>query len=149
MKVNLKTAINGVANKIQKIKIDKKEAHIRSLVKLDDVKNANVHHTLYNAREVLANYAKSKGITIGFNTTSYHQGDDMLGIIVEKAGKPTKLLAREIPIGESTYKKVVSLPIENNETGVEHFRDFVYEYQDSFLRGVYRKIEGLVKELKN
>ena len=148
MKVSLKSVFNEISNKVQKARINKKEANIKKFVNFDDVKDGYVHRTLYGARETLANYAKKENVTIGFNTISYTKGETSLGVSVESKGKPSKFIAREMPIAESVYKKTISIPVENKETGTEEFLNYNYQYQDSFLRGVYRKIQNIVKEIK-
>ena len=149
MKINLKLTMNTISNKVQKARINKKEANIKKFVNLDNVQDNSAYRTLYSARETLANYAKKENVTLSFKTTSYSKGDTLLGVVVENKEKPVKVIGREMPLTESVYNKTISVPVENKETGVEEFINYKHQYEDNFLRSVYRKIENIVAELKN
>ena len=59
MKVNLKNVAENFVQKARQIKINKKEAEIAKYASVEGVRQTPAYQTLYDAREILANYAKN------------------------------------------------------------------------------------------
>jgi len=154
MKINLKSAIETVGQKINAAKINKKEAQIKEFVNLDGINRSKEFNTLYDAREILANYAKAKGVRVSFHTFApqneglkHTQGDNLIEIIVTGSNNKTKTNL----INTSKEPSVVEAPVYRllpiKDANVEYLHKGKITCEDNFLRRVYRTFETMVKNI--
>ena len=68
--LSLKPTINKVSTYIRNAKIEAKEKEIRRFVNLKEVTQPDAYKQLYEAREVLANYAKANNVRFIFETAT-------------------------------------------------------------------------------
>ena len=56
--------VNNIIRKIQVNKIERREAEIRKYLSFECINNPTIKNELYDAREILANYAKANNVRV-------------------------------------------------------------------------------------
>ena len=159
--------ISKIFNKIQsnvaQRKINKQDALIDKYIKIHDVDTyGDSFAQMYDARKILANFAKEKGVSIDiydgqkvFEDTIYVNPQlkeslvDQLHVIVTNLvngkSKSKIVSARTDMSYPKVAEKQVLMPIPQD--GLEIGRSARSTTEDSFLRNLYRNIEELTKEV--
>ena len=133
--MNIKATGELLIQKYRNFKINKKEAQIAKLVDLKDVHQKDIQNVLYDAREVLANYARAKNVSIP-------QANKLLQVSV--CGKNNHPQVNIINFAEPI--KVHTTP-QKIEYGNPYTHDCIYKCEDNFLRSVYRLIGEMTSRI--
>jgi hypothetical protein len=130
-------------------------------------KYANIHgyignsnEEIYNARKVLANYAKDKGVSIDvyaagsqktaeeiMQSKKQNQLDNYVSVIVKSltTGKSTSRIIDVDANKIHDFKRNIGYSyIEDPADGIEQVRIFKGQYEDNFLRHLYREVSDMV-----
>ena len=156
MKIN--NLFNTIESKITQSQIARKEAKISKYIQIHDATTyGDSFQKMYNAREILANYAKEKGVTIDiYDARKIIEDDiitpanennltDKINIIVTNLltgkSKSKIISANTDKVHKRTTQSsdVLSIPSED----VIIVRNKIKENEDNFLRNLYRNIENL------
>ena len=66
--------VSNVVQKIKNIKIEKKQAEIKRYISYELVNNSEIKQEIYDAREILANYAKANNVRIALLNNARKKG---------------------------------------------------------------------------
>ena len=142
----IKSAINKIQTQVRNTRINAKEKEIRRLVDLREVIQPDAYKHLYEAREVLANYAKANNVRYTFITAT-------------KNVKPNekKIFIYAINDKHLTFKRIdsdtkkVEIAYKNNVNFLQDKEviDHKHSYEDNFLRRVYRTVQKMTTSLNN
>jgi hypothetical protein len=155
--VNSYQIIKPFENIIERYKINKEQKNLNRYVNIHDYLG-NANDDIYNARKVLANYARTKGVSIDIFTASKkteeelanntkNQLDNHVSVIVKDllTGKVTqRIIDADVNKTHNVQKKIGYGYIENHADGTERVVPFKGEYEDNFLRHLYRNITEMV-----
>ena len=146
--LSLKPTINKVSTYIRNAKIEAKEKEIRSLVNLKEVTQPDAYEQLYEAREVLANYAKANNVRFIFETATKNVKPNekrinvfainqrhLDGKRINSDTKATEIVCRERP------------KFFQDKDGVDYTHKCIDWREDNFLRRVYRAVQYLTESV--
>ena len=161
--MNISKIFNRIETQVEKHKLNKKITEINNYVKLHDVNTyGDSFNQMYNAREVMANYAKKKGVSIDiYDAKKLLEDDESISpAIANNFSDKINLIVTNILNGKSqskivsantdkTFPKVrekkVMIPI--SEDGTERIGITISKTEDSFIRNLYRNIEYLTNSV--
>lgn len=152
MKVSsIKGLTKNLSEKIKTIKIEKHQKEVESLVRIYPEKavETDAFKQLYNAREVLANYAKANNIQMSFIASS--QKGNPQNIVVSVYSKNAAPLDKKVSFDTSVLypkEKLTKRMLENKETGLNYIAEMKSSTEDTFLRHIYRTVEELTNQIK-
>lgn len=155
--MKIQKMINIAENQINKQKIINKNNLINKYVKIHDVNTyGDSFNQMYNAKEVMANYAKNNGVSIDiYDAKKLLDDDEYVSPIIENDfSDKLNVIVTNLLNGKSkakivsantdkTYPKIAEVPIVLTSDNVEHMRKGIRQTEDSFLRNLYRNIENL------
>ena len=148
--MNLKKVCQQVVQKCRNVKIDRKEAEIAKYVNINEVRQSEVYKTLYDAREVLANYAKANNVNIVFKsipaTAERPIADRMIKVVVKGERKlDVNLLDIEKDVIVSMRKNPSRLI---NKEGNDYMYNGTIACEDNLLRRVYRLVANMTEKTR-
>lgn len=157
--MNISKIFNRIETQVEKHKLNKKITEINNYVKIHDVNTyGDSFNQMYNAKEVMANYAKKKGVSIDiYDAKKLLEDDESVSPIIENNfSDKLNVIVTNLLNGKSkskiisantdkTFPKVcekqVIIPIVTD--GLERVGEIVSQTEDTFLRNLYRNIEKL------
>lgn len=151
MKVpSIKGSIKNITEKLKTMKYEKHQKEIENLVRIHPEKAAetDAFKQIYDAREVLANYAKANDIYMSF--IAYSPKGNAKNIIVSVYGKNTLPLNQKVSLDTSVIypKEKYTKHILEDKDGLNNIRETRNSTEDNFLRHIYRTVEELTKQIK-
>lgn len=152
---------NSIENQIAKNKLTRHSKEINKYVKIHDVNTyGDSFNQMYNAREVMANYAKNNGVSIDiYDAKKLLEDDESVSPIIENDfSDKLNVIVTNILNGKSkakivsantdkTYPKIAEVPIVLTSDNIEHMRKGTRQTEDSFIRNLYRNIEYLTNHV--
>lgn len=149
MKISLKTTINNVKKNIKNIKYEQKQKELDKWVNIKEVKQPEAFSELYSAREILANYAKANNIKLTFVTKpidKYGQrpnltiwGKQNNHLTMRNVNADTKAI--------TTVERHKKLMLQDKD-GLDYMVKVKDTKEETFLKRVYRGVEGLKNDFK-
>ena len=145
---SFRQGVDILSNTLHKIKINKKQAKIDKLVKIDDVHQKETYQVLSEAKEVIANYADANKVRVSFhsfpeNKTAAQMKNQMYLLVSRGDIHQVKIIPTEIA---KTYaKEVEKKAILEKKNGDKYLASGKFFVEDNFLRNIYRSIEELTK----
>ena len=150
MKLNLKTATESICKKFHNVRYEKKQAEIAKHIDIEGVRQTNVYKDLCDASEIMANYAKAKGVKIKFNSfpeANYpSQAEELINLSVAGAKGEIGCILNITDKPTVVEKRVSSLL--TNKDGLDYVYNGTHTVEDNFLRRVYRNIEDLTRRVQ-
>lgn len=151
-----------VAKFIKNRRLENERKFINRFMHLDLNLKSDTYDKLYEARKTLANYAASKNVAIEFSNATELLGEHDTPIIENYLGLRMNVTVKDIltnksenrllstnPQGSYIYKKKKVFVTNNQKDGIqEGEKRTVGEYDDNFLKYVYRNITKMVKDLQ-
>jgi hypothetical protein len=122
----------------------------------------NSDKEINTARKVLANYAKEKGVTIDIFAKGSQNSEEISQNVAKNPMENRVLVVVKDLLSGKSSNRIVDVDknktymhdktigfyyIEDEEEGVEMTRVFKGQYEDSFLRHLYRNISDMVYRL--
>lgn len=155
--MKIQKMINIAENQINKQKLINKNNLINKYVKIHDVNTyGDSFNQMYNAREVMANYAKNNGVSIDiYDAKKLLDDDESVSPIIENDfSDKLNVIVTNLLNGKSkakivsantdkTYPKIAEVPIVLTSDNIEHMRKGIRRTEDSFIRNLFRNIENL------
>ena len=138
--------VMNVAQKIRNCKIQKKEAEINKYLSYEFIDNSEIKQEIYEAREILANYAKANNVRIALFTTPKKMNSLELSVTPFSSFDS---LHKTIPTTKEPL--VVREKIEYTSVGKDgsiEKREMYNSYEDNLLRRIYRAVEQLTNRTK-
>ena len=141
--------LTNIAEKARIAKLERHEKQINKLVNIENV-TGEARGILYDAREVLANYAKANNIRINFKTypkahfTNVEGEGLRVGVIRTKEKMAIDCMVPATLEPLKTTKK--NLVITTDKDGLNHLRTGVITEEDTLLRRIYKAVEYLTKQ---
>ena len=161
--MNTPKIFNRIERQIEKHKLNKRISEINNYVKIHDVNTyGDSFNQMYNAREVMANYAKKKGISIDiYDAKKLLEDDEFVSPVIEnKFSDKLNVIVTNLLNGKSeskivsantdkTYKKIAEIPIvvSTKPDNLDIMRKGTRQTEDSFIRNLYRNIEFLTNSV--
>lgn len=169
IKPNLRTKITRY---ISNVKYNREQKNINKYFNLDNNIETDAYNQLYSARKTIANYAKNKGVTIEIadaerllaNDRFEFDSDEKFAKRAAKNNlKVTVKPLKELPMRKGGRLLSTSTYVSNNPSethlhtlnnyfiidipseGLQQTRIAKLEYEDNFLRHIYRTIENRIK----
>lgn len=144
---------NNVTRFMKNKNYEKEQQFLNKFCKINNNVEGDTFTQLYSARKTIANYAKNKGITIEIADAEKKFAEDKLAIKVKpliNIGNTTSITTYAPKNTKETHLHTVNdyFVIELPHDGIQQIRLTKHEYEDNFLRNVYRKIENVVKTLE-
>ncbi|MCM1003201.1 MAG: hypothetical protein NC408_02540 [Candidatus Gastranaerophilales bacterium] len=133
--------IPKISKMVENYRYNKHQQELNRLVKIEDT-SETVREELYSAREILANYAKAKKISMEFSNTL----NQLLVLVSDRTGKFAEKLISADTTKVSTVERERECLLENSD-GVNYIGHGVESHEDTFLRSVYRTVEELTYAL--
>ena len=146
---NIKCYLNDMLNNInciRKFRTAQKQIKIDKLVNIDNVHQKETYKTLSEAKELIANYAASKGVKVRFHSFPEEKvSEQMKNQMYLWVSKGYEHQGRIIPtdIARTYAKETEKLAILEKQNGDAYLTKGKFLVEDSFLRNVYRNIEEL------
>ena len=147
MKINFKNAAETLIQKARQIKIDKKEAEIAKYASVEGVRQTSAYQTLYDAREILANYAKANNVKVVFESfppsDKIKKSDDLIKVTVSGLrGNQVNLVSTSETPNIVQRKRSILL---QGKDGLNYVYSSVESHEDTFLRRIYRAVENMTR----
>ena len=138
--------VMNVAQKIRNCKIQKKEAEIKKYLSYEFINNSEIKQEIYEAREILANYAKANNVRIALLTNSKKMGSLELSVTPFNSFDS---LHETIPITKEplVVRKKIEYVLPRKDGSIEK-REMYSTYEDNLLRRIYRAVEQLTNRTK-
>lgn len=148
-------------DKLAKKNLIRRKAKIDKYIKIHDTATyGDSFNQMYNAREIIANYAEKKGITVDiYDARKLLEGDENVSpIIEEQLSDKINVVVTNLLNGKSKAKIVsantdknfpkvatapIIIPIPKDNTDI--VRTTIRQTNDSFIRNLFRNIESLTK----
>ncbi len=168
--MRISSITSKISRAIENKKYENEQKFLNKFCKINNDVKGDTFTQLNSARKTIANYAKNKGVTVEIadaekkiakenfefdvdERQAQRVAKDKLAITVT----PWKRVGNTVSITEYTPKNTKEneihtvnnyLVVDYPEDGIQQTRILKHEYEDNFLRRVYRKIEGIVKNLE-
>lgn len=140
---SLKSTFPKISRAIQNYRYTKHQTELNRLVDLSGA-FYEPHKELIGAQEVLANYAKAKNITMGFNNMLLKNSMDIT--VTHKNGKQVKATINGDVDAVETVERHRKLMLEDKD-GLNYEAIGIDSHEDNFLKRVYRTVETLTKSI--
>ena len=148
---SVKQVATQVSNYIRNSKIEKHEAKLANFVVIKDLTQKNAEEAIYEAREILANYAKANNVKIYFQSfpktePAFPLANRFIGLSVTRG---RKVEVEFVPADVSgTYKKVTKhQALLENKDGFNYVSSCENSTEDTFIRHIYRCVEKLTNKI--
>ena len=143
--LSIKHPISIIGARIRNTRLERHQAKLNELVSIEHGRNKDAYNKIFDAQEILANYAKAKNVRININDAANSEGK-LINIEVKKDN---------ITLGEfvsSDTSRIVTAERDNkrfleNKDGLNYFSDGKFTSEDTFLKNIYRVVENLTKVL--
>ena len=148
--LNLKPFINKIGTSVRNLKIEAKEKEICSLVNLEEVTQLDAYKQLYDAREVLANYAKANNVKYCFKTSTKNVQTEEQKIsifVTNQSHLNFKNINSDVKTTEIVYNDRPKYL--QNKDGLDYMYKCRNLYEDNFLRRVYRAVQSVTESISN
>ena len=142
----IKSAINKIQTQVRNTRINAKEKEIRRLVDLREVTQPDAYKQLYDARELLANYAKANTVRYTFITATKNVKPNEKKIFIYAINDKHLTFKR---IDSDTKKVEIAYKNNVNFSQDKEVIDHKHSYEDNFLRRVYRTVQKMTTSLNN
>lgn len=157
--MRIQSVKNSISKFIYKQKTIREEKFFDKYITLDKTLDKDIWQQLYPTRKGIAEYAKSKGVTVEISDAEQKVAneifkDDLLEKFSQKAGnnkieinvKPQKPIKTKFDNNYLvSYSRLIN---KDNNTEPYIYTMNEKKYEDGFLRAVYRCIEECVKHIK-
>ncbi len=145
---SVKQSVEVISSKIRNFRYDRRQAKINSLVNIEKVHQNEAYNALSEAKEVIANYAKDKGVKVTFQSfpedkTAAQMANQML-LTVSK-GDVHQLRIIPADVSKTYARETEKFAILEKKDGGSYLTKGKFLVEDNFLRNVYRSIEELTK----
>ena len=149
---NIKCTVNDLLSNIdcvRKFRTAQKQAKIDKLVKIENVHQKETYKTLSGAKEIIANFAASKGVRVSFHSFPEEKvAEQMKNQMYLLVSKGDIHQVRIIPtdVAKTYAQESEKLTILQRNNGSAYLTQSKFQAEDNFLRYVYRNIEELAKK---
>lgn len=146
--LSLKPTINKVSTYIRNAKIEAKEKEIRRFVNLKEVTQPDAYKQLYEAREVLANYAKANNVRFIFETATKNvkPNEKRINIFaLNQRHLNGKHINSDTKATEVVYRE--KSRFLQDKDGIDYMHKCKNYQEDNFLRRVYRTVQYLTESI--
>lgn len=138
-----KSPISKLNKFIENYKYEKHQKELNRLVNLENVTQADAHAQLYDAREVLANYAKANNVRLSFRTVP----EEKLSITVMNKQNVHNGTINSDTSAIETVERPIERMLEDKD-GLNYIWKGKESHEDNFLKRVYRQIDMLTYSIK-
>lgn len=166
--------VSSIKRMISNYRYNRENRFLDKYCRLDGNLDAEVSKQLYPTRKVIANYAKSKGVIVEIADAEKKLAKETFEFDIDERqmrraseGNLSISVTQEKPSKKGGMKIVESLTdfvskdtkaitihkvpdyivVHDPSEGIEQVRITSHEYEDSFLRSVYRTISSLAEKL--
>lgn len=157
--MKLQKIYTSLQDKLTRQKFVKNESRINRYINIHDTTTyGDSFNQMYNAREIIANYAEKKGITVDiYDARKLLEGDEYVSPIIEdQLSDKLNVVVTNLLNGKSKAKIVsantdkdfpkiakapIIIPIPKDNTDI--VRTTIRQTNDSFIRNLFRNIESL------
>jgi len=144
-------------------KINRERQFLDNYVHIDNnIPNRTAVRQMYKARKGIANYAQDKGVSIDIFNARQELGEHDSPILEDYFSDKLSLHVTDLLTSKSEQKIISArtdvththvvpdyIVIDYADDGIQQTRLTTHEYEDTFLRHLYRNIENLVKSVQN
>jgi len=138
--------VSNVVQKIKNIKIEKKQAEIKRYISYELVNNPEIKQEIYDAREILANYAKANNVRVALLNNARKKGT--LEVIVSPLNSLDSLYKSIPETKDATIVKENFKYTLIGKDGQNRICEGVRTCEDNLLRRIYRTVEELTQRTK-
>ena len=129
-----------IAEKIRIAKLERREAQVKKYLSFERIKNPELKQEIYDAREVLANYAKANNVRINLSE-GLTEKDINIGVIHFNT---MNCAVRDVPATKESLVIGKTLDfMTTDKDGINHIRKGYHSTEDTFLRRIYKTVEHL------
>lgn len=146
-----------IARYIENVRYNREQKFLDKYVRIHDEINGDTYTKLDSARKTMANFAKNKGITIDiYDARRELQDDELVSCKLEDDfAKKLSVHVTDLLTGKRSWKLVnaktdKSIVNSTNENIIPgNPMSGKNEFEDNFLRNLYRKVEEMVNQIQN
>lgn len=160
MKINSIKA--GAEKFIRNIKCRNEDRYLNNYIRIhDNFMNENTAKELMECRKTLANYLSREGVSIDIYEAGHEMGEIVNPTLEKASENKISIHAKDILTGRSethlmvadtkaTYPHIEKdyFQIDNPSEGIEFSRITTHEYEDTFLRALYRNVSDIVNSIR-